>query len=115
MQQFLALILVALVGSAVAQSFQPETGQQAAYQPIRQAYQSEGPGDKLITVADLDGAFVETVEVSANVEGLRTIRITFQRENNTPGTLIYTERTGGELANTPNTCLLYTSPSPRDS
>ena len=80
MQQFLALLLVAWVGSAMAQSYVPGTGQQAAYQPIRQAYQSEGPGDKLISVADLDGAFLQTVEVSANAEGLRTIRIDFQRE-----------------------------------
>jgi len=103
MQQFLSLLMMAWALSyglvAVnAQSYAPGTGQKAEYQPIRQAYQETGPGDKLITVADLDGAFLKSIEVSANAEGLRTIRIVYQDENNQEGTLIYTERTGGELA-----------------
>ena len=68
-----SLVTIALLVSvgAFGQTYDPATDQEPIINPLRSSYVSTVPGDKMISVLDLDGAYVKSLTIG----GLATLQL----------------------------------------
>ena len=76
------LFIVALATSAIGQTFELGKNQLPFAGPLRSSYAPSGAGDKMLTVLDLDGAFVKSATFASN-----TVTMTVQMADNTEETV----------------------------
>ena len=86
---FMTTILIAQL--ADAQTFRRGAGFTPITAPLRSNFRAIGPGDKMITIADLDSTFVKRVSVDAS----NNLVLVYQGADNMEGTLTFTPTGGG--------------------